>query len=106
MNRPLDYRSARDEPRRFSVVLLVATIVFAAGTVVCSVFFAVTVSIILGHAGPGVLVLLGAAALLVGLGFYGHRKPVRRPFALGIWIGTAAGLLILAVVFVRRAYWR
>jgi hypothetical protein len=102
----LDYRSGRDELRPFSALLLIWTTLFAAFIVVGSVFLAVAASILLGHAGAGVLVLVSAAALLVGLGLYGHRRPVRRPLALGIWIGIGLGVFTLAVIFIQRAYWR
>ena len=103
---PLDYRGPREEPRTYPVALVVAATLFAAGLVVISMFLAVTVSILVGHAWAGTLVLTSAAAVLVGLGYYGHRKLVRRPFEIGIWLGTGIGLLALAVIFIQRAYWR
>jgi hypothetical protein len=103
---PLDYRGPGEQVRPFPVALLVGAILFASGLVVVSVFVAVALSILMGHAAAGVMVLLGVAAILVALGAYGHRRPERRPFAMGIWIGTGAGVAALAVIFIQRAYWR
>ena len=99
----LDYRGAEGQPREIPGALLLAVaILFAGSMVLIAVFLAVTVSILLGHAGAGVMVLLMTATLLVGLGYYGHRRSGR----MGIWIGMGIGLCALAVIFIWRAYWR
>jgi hypothetical protein len=101
---PLDYRSGYDERRPYSPVLLISGITLAAGTVLASVFLAVILAVTMGHALPGILVLSLAAAMLIGLAVYAHRKPVRKPLALGIWIGLGIGLLIEGICFFGRLF--